>query len=123
MTLDYFAERRNKDAHMTPPTISKQRHQQRAAVFKALGHPARLQIVAALGEGERCVCDLVEAVGSGWSTVSRHLTVLKTAGILADEKRGLQVFYRLKLPCVNSFAECLDAAKSGQAVEVRRCCG
>ena len=107
-------------ANMAKVTLTQ--HKQRAAVFKALGHPARLQIVAALGGGERCVCDLVEAVGSGWSTVSRHLTVLKSAGILADEKRGLQVFYRLTLPCVNSFADCLDAAKNGAHVEVRRCC-
>jgi len=104
------------------PIVTAKQRRQRAAVFKALGHPARLQIVEALGGGERCVCDLVEAVGSGWSTVSRHLTVLKAAGILEDEKRGLQVFYRLALPCVNSFAECLDAAKTGAAVEVRRCC-
>lgn len=102
--------------------ISAKQRKQRAAVFKALGHPARLQIVEILGSGERCVCDLVDAVGSGWSTVSRHLTVLKAAGILEDEKRGLQVFYRLALPCVNTFADCLDAAKEGAAVEVRQCC-
>lgn len=105
---------------MTSPNT--QRHKQRAAVFKALGHPARLQIVEELAAGERCVCELVEAVGSGWSTVSRHLSVLKAAGVLDDEKRGLQVFYRLALPCVNTFVECLDAAKNGAAVEVRRCC-
>lgn len=92
-------------------------------MFKALGHPARLQIVEELAEGERCVCELVELVELGWSTVSRHLTVLKDAGVLEDEKRGLQVFYRLALPCVKSFAECLDAAHQGETVEVRRCCG
>ena len=105
---------------MAPPPT--QRHKQRAAVFKALGHPARLQIVDQLGAGERCVCELVEAVGSGWSTVSRHLSVLKAAGVLDDEKRGLQVYYRLALPCVKSFTECLEAARQGAAVEVRRCC-
>jgi ArsR family transcriptional regulator len=103
-------------------STNAQRHKQRAAVFKALGHPARLQIVEALGGGERCVCELVEAVGSGWSTVSRHLSVLKAAGVLDDEKRGLQVYYRLALPCVSSFTTCLDAARKGEPVEVRRCC-
>jgi len=102
--------------------VTAKQRKQRAAVFKALGHPARLQIVEALADGERCVCDLVDVVGSGWSTVSRHLTVLKATGILEDEKRGLQVYYRLALPCVNSFAECLDAAKEGASVEMRRCC-
>ena len=69
------------------------------------------------------MCDLVEAVGSSWSTVSRHLAVLKAAGVVADEKRGLQVFYRVALPCVPSFMTCLDAARQGEAVEMRRCCG
>lgn len=99
-----------------------QRRNERAAVFKALGHPARLQIVEELAVDERCVCDLVELVDLGWSTVSRHLTVLKDAGVLEDEKRGLQVFYRLALPCVKSFTACLDAARRGEVVEVRRCC-
>ena len=100
-----------------------QRHHRRAVVFKALGHPARLQIAEALAGGERCVCELVESVGSGWSTVSRHLAVMKAAGIVEDEKRGLQVFYRLALPCVTAFAECLDAVRRGEAVEMRRCGG
>ena len=64
----------------------------------------------------------MDLVGSSWSTVSRHLSVLKEAGVLEDEKRGLQVFYRVALPCVNSFMDCLDAARKGEAVEVRRCC-
>lgn len=95
----------------------------RAEVFKALGHPDRLRIVDELEDGERCVCELVEAVGSSWSTVSRHLSVLKEAGVLADEKRGLQVFYRITLPCVTSLRLCLDAAARGETVEVRRGCG
>lgn len=54
--------------------------------------------------------------------MSRHLLVLKGARLVADEKRGLQVFYRLALPSVPSFLQCLDAARKGEAVEVRRCC-
>lgn len=96
---------------------------QRAEVFKALGHDDRLRIVEELAGGERCVCDLVEAVGSSWSTVSRHLSVLKAAGVVSDDKRGLQVFYRIALPCVPSFMTCLDASRKGEPVEVRRCCG
>lgn len=79
-----------------------------AEVFKALGHPARVTIVRRLSEGEHCVCDLVEAAGLGWSTVSRHLSVLKHASVITDEKRGLQVYYRLALPCVSRFIACLD---------------
>ncbi len=79
-----------------------------AAVFKALGHPARVAMVRYLAGGERCVCELVETVGLGWSTVSRHLGVLREAGVVSDEKRGLQVFYRLELPCVARFLDCLE---------------
>lgn len=104
------------------PIVATQNRKQRAAVFKALGHPARLQIVEELAEKEHCVCDLVVLVGLGWSAVSRHLTVLKAAGVLVDEKRGQQIFYRLALPCVKSFADCLEAARKGESVEMRRCC-
>jgi len=90
---------------MTKATISQRK--QRAAVFKALGHPARLKMVEALRGGERCVCELVESSEGGWSTVSRHLSVLKAAGILEGEKRGLQVYYKLALPCVGTFLDCL----------------
>jgi len=94
-----------------------------ADIFKALGHGDRLRIVEDLADGEKCVCELVKSVGSSWSTVSRHLSVLKDAGVVMDEKRGLQVFYKLALPCVPSFMDCLDAARKGEAVEMRRCCG
>ncbi len=83
---------------------------QRTAVFKALGHPARLRMVDALGDGERCVCELVEVAGLAWSTVSRHLAILKGAGVLEDEKRGQQVFYRLRLGCVEDLNRCLDTS-------------
>ncbi len=109
---------------MAPRSQSSiRRVRDRAVVFKALGHEDRLRIVDELADGERCVCDLVKTVGSSWSTVSRHLSILKAAGILTDEKRGLQVFYRLALPCVNSLSACLDAAGKGESVEGRRCGG
>lgn len=79
-----------------------------AHVFKALGHPARMQMVNALRDGERCVCDLVELGHLGWSTVSRHLGILREAGVVADTKRGQQVFYRLTRPCVLEFIDCLS---------------
>ena len=77
-------------------------------VFKALGNESRVTIVRRLLNDEQCVCDLVEAVGLSWSTVSRHLSVLREAGIVAHEKRGTQVFYHLAMPCVGRFISCLD---------------
>jgi len=98
---------------MKSTAAARQERRNRAAVFKALGHPARLAIVDALGGGERCVCELVAAAGLGWSAVSRHLSVLKAAGVLTDEKRGQQVYYRLAMPCIRSFTGCLQAARRG----------
>ncbi len=78
-------------------------------VLKALAHPARLWIVEQLDGGERCVCELVEGLGLDFSTVSKHLLVLKNAGIVADDKRGKQVFYALRCPCVLNFMHCVEA--------------
>ena len=80
----------------------------KSRVLKALGHPTRLLIAEELGQGERCVCEFVDMAGVDYSTVSRHLNVLKQAGIVEDEKRGKQVFYRLRVPCVLSFMECVE---------------
>lgn len=85
-----------------------------AAVFKALAHPTRLFIVEQLAVGERCVNDLTAMVGADVSTISKHLSVLKNAGIIADEKRGLQVFYRLLTPCVLSIFSCCDGVLSSR---------
>ena len=79
-----------------------------ADIFKSLANVSRLMIVNALGEGERCVADLTALVGLDTSTVSKHLTVLRHAGILVDERRGTQVFYSLRTPCVLSILSCLD---------------
>ena len=82
-----------------------------AQVYKALAHPGRLLMVEELSRGERCVCELAELVGSEMPTVSRHLAQLKHAGIVDDDKRGAQVFYRLVTPCVMSFFQCVATVK------------
>ncbi|MDD3119347.1 MAG: metalloregulator ArsR/SmtB family transcription factor [Victivallales bacterium] len=87
---------------------------EKAKVFKALGHPTRLLLVEKLAAGECCVCELVALAGVDFSTVSRHLSLLKEAGIIRDEKRGQKVFYRLELPCVIRFDSCVEAALQAQ---------
>jgi ArsR family transcriptional regulator len=77
------------------------------AVFKALGSPARLTIVRTLIVGERCVCDLVEACGLGLSTKSKHLDVLREAGVVSSEKRAQQIFYRVSDPRVRQILSTL----------------
>lgn len=80
----------------------------RASILKAMGHPSRLMMLEALEDGEKCVCELQRLVGSDMSTVSRHLGVLRAAGLVMDEKRGLQVFYQLRVPCISGFLDCCD---------------
>jgi ArsR family transcriptional regulator len=89
----------------------------RARIIKALGHPSRLFMVEELAKGERCVQDLTEMVGADMSTVSKHLAVLKTAGIVQDEKRGLMVYYSLRVPCILNFFGCVEAVLKANAEE------
>lgn len=84
-------------------------------VFKALGNPARLTLVRTLMDGEHCVCDLVQAGGLGWSTTSKHLDVLREAGVVSSDRRGQKIFYRLELQCVSHFIACLDRARPGRS--------
>jgi len=81
-------------------------HARKAAVIKALAHPARLAIAEALAKRERCVCELQEIVGSDMSTVSKHLKLMKEAGVVADRKVGLWVHYRLRVPRVFRILDC-----------------
>ncbi|HKK19702.1 MAG TPA: metalloregulator ArsR/SmtB family transcription factor [Opitutales bacterium] len=90
------------------PVSTARPSQSPTEIFKALGNESRVTIVRSLLDGAKCVCDLVAGVGLGWSTVSRHLSVLREAGIIADEKRGQQIFYHLTLPCVGRFIACLE---------------
>ena len=81
--------------------------EKQAAVFKALGHPSRLLMVRALAEGERCVCELQSLVGSDMSTVSKHLSVLKNAGVVRADKRGNSIYYELVYPCLKDILSCV----------------
>lgn len=80
----------------------------KANVFKALGHPSRVLVVTELAKGERCACELTEMIGADKSTVSKHLSILKQAGIIADEKRANMVFYTLQAHCVLKFMACVE---------------
>lgn len=91
--------------------------QARAEVIKALAHPSRLFIVEELSRGEQCVCRLTEMIGADTSTVSRHLSILKNVGIVQDDKRANQVFYRLHCPCVLDFLGCMDTVIASKVRE------
>jgi len=89
--------------------IKKERLEARARILKALAHPTRLFIVDQLEQEEHSVNELTAMVGADVSTVSKHLSQLKQVGIIRDEKRGNQVFYRLAVPCVMNFFDCVEA--------------
>jgi len=93
------------------------RFEARCKIIKAMAHPTRLFMVDALARQEKCVCELTELVGADISTVSRHLAVMKNAGIVQSEKRGAQVYYNLRVPCILSFFDCVESVIKTNATE------
>ena len=89
----------------------------RAKIMKAMAHPTRLFIVDQLSKGNRCVCELTVMIGADTSTVSKHLSILKNAGLIKDEKKGTQVFYNLKTPCILNFFGCVESILESTARE------
>ena len=100
---------RNRGDNVATDFVLRDRVEERAKVVKALAHPSRLLMIDELSRGERCVCDLRDLVDADLSTVSKHLAVLKKAGIVEDERRGKQIYYRLRVPCVLNFFHCIEA--------------
>jgi DNA-binding transcriptional ArsR family regulator len=94
---------------------TKVRYEARARIMKAMSHPTRLFMVDVLSKGEQSVRELTEMVGDDISTISKHLSVLKNTGIVADEKRGTQVFYTLRIPCVLRFFSCVESVLKANA--------
>jgi DNA-binding transcriptional ArsR family regulator len=87
----------------------------KSKILKALAHPTRLWMVEQLRAEERCVCQFADEISADFSTVSKHLAVLREAGIVAHEKRGKQVFYRLKMACVMDLLGCVEGVIREQA--------
>jgi ArsR family transcriptional regulator len=85
------------------------RYEARAQVAKALAHPSRLMMLDVLLDREWCVCELTELTRLDQSTVSKHLSVLKHAGIVVDRKEGTKTFFRLKICCLQGLWECIES--------------
>lgn len=81
----------------------------KADVLKALAHPPRLAILEILLDGERCVCELMDALNQEQAIVSKHLRVLKSAGLLRSHKEGMKIYYSL---CCSSVADMLHNISS-----------
>jgi ArsR family transcriptional regulator len=84
------------------------KHENTARILKALAHPARVMITLAVSERRVCVCELTGMAGLDISSVSRHLSVLKNAGILKVEREGNKLYYSLNRPCLVKFLQCIE---------------
>ena len=103
----------------------KTRHEARAKIIKAMAHPSRLLIIEELSKRKCCVNELTKMIGSDTSTVSKHLSVLKNAGLVTDEKRANSIFYSLRCPCIMDFVTCVEDVISTNAKEhhkIMKCC-
>lgn len=89
----------------------QKKYGRRAAIASALAHPTRLQIIDYLHEnGSTCVCRLVEVFGCRQPIISKHLNILKIAGLVKLRKDGVKAFYSLMTPCIITFFDCADKA-------------
>ncbi len=84
-------------------------YEARASVAKALAHPTRLFLLDALSKREMCVYDLTALVEADQSTVSKHIAVLKNAGLVAGRKEGSMNYYRVTCSCLDGFFECIES--------------
>ena len=87
---------------------TERRYALRADMFKALAHPMRIFLLDKLRDRAYCVCELAAEVGIDKSVASKHLSQLKAAGLIEDQKRGTLVEYRLVASCVLDMVECAE---------------
>ncbi len=81
----------------------------RAKIMKAMAHPVRLMIVEFLQKREHSFSEIFDLFQLDKSTVSKHLLVLKEAGIISSKKEGAEMIYKLEVPCVTDFYTCVTA--------------
>ena len=93
-------------------------------LFHALSDPTRLAILQRLRFGERCVCDLTDALDAAQSRLSFHLKVLKEAGLVADRREGRWMYYTINTDALGQIRELVDALAAEPTAAERRsgCC-
>ncbi|MEI7474400.1 MAG: metalloregulator ArsR/SmtB family transcription factor [bacterium] len=89
--------------------MNKEFYKLKTSIIKALSNPIRLMIVDCLRDGEKSVTQLIELLDEEQSNISKSLGILKSNGLIKDRKEGLNVFYSLKICCINQFFCCLDS--------------
>ena len=91
----------------------------RSVIVKAMAHPTRLLVIDVLTQGEKCVNELTNLAGCDVTTLSKHLALMRRAGLLQCEKRGVNVFYQIACPCFLEFFRCIDLIKLNQSLQKR----
>lgn len=81
----------------------------RAKVVKAMAHPVRLMVIEFLRKREHSFSEIFDLFKLDKSTVSKHLLVLKEAGIISSRKEGTDMIYKLEVPCIIDFFSCVTA--------------
>jgi len=78
-----------------------------AGVLKAMAHPVRLQIVKLLEGGEKCVGEIVEAIGGKQSITSQQLNMMKDKGVLVCRRDGIKIYYRIENKNIVKLLHCI----------------
>lgn len=92
----------------------------RSVIVKAMANPTRLLVMDVLTQGEKCVNELTNLAGCDVTTLSKHLALMRRAGLLQCEKRGVNVFYQIACPCFLEFFRCIDLIQTNQ-IHLKRC--
>jgi len=93
----------------------------RSEVIKAMAHPVRLMVIELLKDGEKSFSELMEYFAIDKSTLSKHISVLKVAGIVSSQKSGVESVFRLQVPCVTEFFSCVTAVIQDKIAQ-QQCC-
>lgn len=104
-----------------PSVVSALNSDRARHLLKALADPLRLQILEALANGERCVCDLTSELGLAQSRLSFHLKVLKEAELLRDRQSGRWVYYQLQPQAIQELQTWLGALAE-RSQQAAQCC-
>lgn len=91
-----------------------------ARLFKTLMHPARLEILDILRNGEACVCHMEAVLGYRQAYISQQLMVLREAGLVQDRRDGWNMYYRVVQPTVYAVIDAAQQAQGGARVPARR---
>ena len=93
-------------------TLSGKNRAKTAELCHALADETRLDILDRLKQGERCVCDLTDALQTGQSRLSFHLKVLKDAGLIHDRREGRWIYYTINADAVEEFGDLVASLKT-----------